>query len=99
MIFLLSCTRRRKLSHPETQNAQLSSLVRNAIKKYFANLDGTHANNIYSLVLAEIERPMLETVMQHAGNNQSKAAKWLGLSRNTLRKLLSKYSISELSLE
>jgi Fis family transcriptional regulator len=77
----------------ETSSAQLGSLVRNAINKYFANLDGMNAANIYSLVIAEIERPLLETVMEHANNNQSKAAKWLGISRNTLRKLLAKYSL------
>lgn len=73
---------------------QLASSVRRAIKAYFATLDGTNAHNIYQLVLSEIERPLLEIVMEHADNNQSKAAQWLGISRNTLRKLLSKYELS-----
>lgn len=78
----------------EPEVNQLGLYVRTAIHRYFSTLDGTHANNIYALVLAEIERPLLETVMQHASNNQSKAAQWLGISRNTLRKLLEKYNIS-----
>ena len=35
-----------------------------------------------------VERPLLEVVMQQAGDNQSRAAEWLGLNRNTLRKKL-----------
>lgn len=75
----------------DNANYQLSILVRSAIQKYFANLDGTNANNIYALVIEQVERPLIETVMEHADHNQSKAAEWLGISRNTLRKLLAKY--------
>lgn len=67
--------------------------IKNAIAQYFSNLEGEPANNIYELVLTQVERPLLTSVMQHANNNQSKAALWLGISRNTLRKLLEKYKI------
>ena len=40
------------------------------------------------MVLAAVERPMLEVVMQQAEGNQSKAADWLGINRNTLRRKL-----------
>lgn len=82
------------MQNAESNSEQLGQLVREAITKYFCNLDGTDANNIYALVIDQIERPLLETVMHHANKNQSKAAQWLGLSRNTLRKLLAKYNIS-----
>ncbi|HSX19705.1 MAG TPA: helix-turn-helix domain-containing protein [Gammaproteobacteria bacterium] len=71
----------------------LNVAVRHAMQQYFAALDGMQANNLYDLVLAQIEKPLLESVMQHAKQNQSKAASWLGLSRNTLRKLLAKYNL------
>jgi len=32
-------------------------------------------------------------VMEHADNNQSKAAQWLGLNRNTLRKKLLEHKL------
>lgn len=79
---------------PKPANIQLSEAVRQTLNQYFANLDGTDARNIYTLVLAQVETPLLETVMQQTQNNQSKAAQWLGISRNTLRKLLSKYNIT-----
>jgi Fis family transcriptional regulator len=80
------------MSASESNNLSVS--VRNALNQYFANLDGMQANNIYELVLAQIEKPLLECVMQQAQQNQCKAAQWLGISRNTLRKLLAKYNIT-----
>lgn len=71
----------------------LQIAIKNAITQYFVHLDGSDANNIYDLMLSQVERPLIETVMQHADNNQSRAAQWLGLSRNTLRKLLEKYKL------
>jgi Fis family transcriptional regulator len=40
------------------------------------------------MMVTVIEKPLLETVMHHAEGNQSRAAQWLGLNRNTLRKKL-----------
>ena len=36
---------------------------------------------------------MLEVVMQRAEGNQSKAADWLGINRNTLRRKLQDYGL------
>jgi Fis family transcriptional regulator len=40
------------------------------------------------MMVGTVEKPMLEVVMQQADHNQSRAAQWLGLNRNTLRKKL-----------
>ncbi len=64
----------------------LSEHVRLAVKDYLARLDGEEVSNLYSMVLSEIERPLIQTVMEQCGQNQSKAAQMLGLSRSTLRK-------------
>jgi Fis family transcriptional regulator len=40
-----------------------------------------------------VEKPLLEVIMHHADNNQSKAAQWLGLNRNTLRKKLLEHKL------
>lgn len=68
--------------------------VKNALHDYFSTLEGTHACNIYELVLTQIEPALLEVVMHHAKGNQSRAASMLGLNRGTLRKLLEKYALS-----
>lgn len=69
----------------------IDKAVRRAIQRYFAKLEDVEAVGIYDLVLGEAQKAMLETVMLHADGNQSKTARWLGISRGTLRKLLLEY--------
>lgn len=73
--------------------SSLQETIRDALQGYFSKLDGESTVNIYQMVLSEVEAPLLEIVMEQSNGNQSLAARWLGLSRNTLRKLLAKYSI------
>ena len=51
-----------------------------------------------ALVLAEVERPLLESVMTHARGNQRHAAEFLGISRSTLYEKLKKYRIKKPTL-
>jgi Fis family transcriptional regulator len=69
----------------------LRSSVEKALESYFTQLDGQMVTDLYELFLSEVEAPLLECVLRHAGNNQSKAATLLGLNRGTLRKKLKKY--------
>ncbi len=69
--------------------------VQQSLQSYFTRLDGEDPVNLYSMVLAEMEVPLLRVVMRYTKNNQSKAAKILGLSRGTLRKKLAIYQIDE----
>ena len=71
----------------------LNERIRETLEHYFEQLDGTTPNNLYQLVITEVERPLFETVMQHTGGNQTKAAAILGISRATLRKKLALYQI------
>ena len=72
---------------------ELSSTVRKMMKQYFKDLDGEDVTNIYDMVVANIERPLLEVVLHHAEGNQTRAAELLGLNRNTLRKKLNQHGI------
>jgi Fis family transcriptional regulator len=77
-----------------TQDADpLKVCVERALEAYFERLDGEPATNLYGLVLEEVERPLLETVMRHACGNQSRAAEMLGVNRGTLRKKLKQYGL------
>ncbi len=69
----------------------LRNSVKAALDNYFTQLDGQMVTDLYELFLAEVEAPLLECVLRHAGNNQSKTAALLGLNRGTLRKKLKKY--------
>ena len=67
---------------------RLSEYVRTAMDDYFATLDGEDAGDIYTMVMTEVERPLLACVLEHCGGNQTRAASLLGLNRATLRKKL-----------
>jgi len=62
--------------------------VRLVVKDYLSRLDADEVSNLYAMVIGEVERPLIQTVMEQCGHNQSKAAQMLGLSRSTLRKKL-----------
>ncbi len=66
----------------------LATCVKSALERYFHDLDGEKPGNLYAMVISEIERPLLEAIMHHAESNQCKAARMLGINRNTLRKKL-----------
>lgn len=77
-----------------TQNRpSLHECIQGALQQYFAKLDGQPITNLYEMVLAEVEVPLLEAVMRFTRGNQSKAAIILGISRGTLRKKLKIYNI------
>jgi Fis family transcriptional regulator len=66
----------------------IEECIRASLEGYFKDLDGIEPAGIYEMMVKVVEKPMLEVVMQHADSNQSRAAEWLGLNRNTLRKKL-----------
>lgn len=67
--------------------------VEKSLEEYFRKLDGEQPHSIYEMVIANVERSLLTSVMHRAGGNQTQAADMLGLNRNTLRSKLSKYNI------
>ena len=69
----------------DPQEKTLSSSVVDSLKKYFEKLEGQTPSNLYNMVLAEVEKPLLELVLKLTNKNQSKAAIILGISRGTLR--------------
>ena len=64
-----------------------------AVRHYLNELDGQISADVYQMVLAEIEAPLLREVMAYTGNNQTKASIMLGLNRGTLRKKLKQYNL------
>ena len=77
----------------ERRKQPISNCVKDALERYFQDLDGHNTNGLYQMVINEVEQPLFEAVMQHVGGNQSKAAELLGINRGTLRKKLEKYDI------
>lgn len=63
----------------------LKELVRKQIDRYFLELDGEVPKELYDLVISQVEHALLEATLRETRQNQSKAAKMLGISRGTLR--------------
>jgi Fis family transcriptional regulator len=76
-----------KKKHPVTE------VLETHLQRYLDDLGNIPPSNVYDMVISSIEKPMLELIMQHAGNNQSLAAQYLGLNRNTLRKKLLEHGL------
>ena len=72
---------------------QIEECIRASLDGYFKDLRGTEPDNMYDMMVRVVEKPLLEAVMQHADQNQSRAAEWLGLNRNTLRKKLVEHKL------
>lgn len=76
------------------KNQPLHDSVRQALENYLSQLKGSQLpSNLYELILAEVEAPLMEAVMDYTKSNQSRAAIVLGLSRGTLRKKLKMYGM------
>ncbi|HKJ08856.1 MAG TPA: DNA-binding transcriptional regulator Fis [Gammaproteobacteria bacterium] len=71
----------------------LGDCVRIALEGYFRDLDGHGAADVYRMVLGEVEPALLQTVVNYAEGNQTRAAEILGITRSTLRKKLKQYGI------
>ncbi len=67
---------------------KVEAIIRESLEEYFRNLRGTEPHGMYDMVIHAAERPLLEAVMQRTQGNQSLAAQWLGINRNTLRSKL-----------
>jgi len=76
-----------------THGQSLRDSVSIAVRHYLKELDGQMATDVYDMVLAEIEAPLLEEIMEYTRNNQTKASIMLGLNRGTLRKKLKQYKL------
>ena len=63
------------------------------MRNYFAHLDGERASDVYEMVLAEVETPLLEVVLEYTRGNQTRASEILGLNRGTLRKKLKQHGL------
>ena len=75
-------------------STDLADCVRRNLNRYFRDLDGEAPHAIYDMVIASVEKPMLEVILKQAAGNQTIAAEMLGISRSTLRRKLAEHSLS-----
>jgi Fis family transcriptional regulator len=76
-----------------SKNNDSDACVRETLDQYFKDLRGAEPHSLHDMVIRTVEKPLLEVVMQQADGNQSKAAEWLGINRNTLRRKLVEHKL------
>ena len=71
----------------------IEDCVRETLVQYFKDLNGAEPHSLHEMVILAVEKPLLDVVMRQAEGNQSKAAEWLGINRNTLRRKLVEHKL------
>lgn len=71
----------------------IEECLRDSLETYFKDLRGAEPHSMYDMILKTVEKPLLDVVMQQADGNQSRAAEWLGINRNTLRRKLVEHKL------
>ena len=84
-----------KESAPEADHPiPIRQNVQAAIRQYLEDMGQSKPNGLYRTLLAEVEPPLIEEVLRYTQGNQSRTAKILGKTRNTLRTKLIRYRIA-----
>ena len=76
-----------------TLERPLNECVRESVDAYFETLGEHEVTGLYQMVLREVEKPLLQAVLEQTAHNHSNAAQVLGMSRGTLRKKLKDHGL------
>jgi DNA-binding protein Fis len=69
-----------------TSDTATTRVITNTVPALADELLGSRPGDVYRAAVAILERPLLAHVLATTGGNQLRAARLLGLNRNTLRK-------------
>lgn len=72
----------------------IKEFLEEKLKRYLREMTNLERGNLYDSVISEVEKAIISIVLDETGGNQLKAAKTLGINRNTLRTKIKKYGIS-----
>ena len=82
-------------THSDVAELPLGDTLKGQLSSYLRNQFQSNENNLYARVIALIEEPLIELILEHTAGNQVKAAKILGINRNTLRKKMNVLKITD----
>lgn len=80
-------------SQLRTSDLCLHQFVEQAVEQYLEDMGTTPPNNLHQVIMAEVEGPLIRTVLNHTAGNQSRAAAILGITRATLRNRIQRYGL------
>jgi DNA-binding NtrC family response regulator len=77
----------------QRQPKSIGKFVEVRLKGFMQNIKRLEKFNLYDMVIPEVEKSLIVMVLKETNGNQIKAAKLLGINRNTLRSKISKLKI------
>ena len=81
-------------SFVDPKDVSLASYVEKKIGDFVRAMNVGSGKNLYPTLMRAVERPLIELALRETHGNQIKAARLLGLNRNTLRKKITEFDIS-----
>ncbi len=77
------------------QSVSLEKLVKSKLEVLFQQQKETQVemNGLHSFVIEQVEKALIELTLLNCRGNQLRAAQWLGINRNTLKKKIDTYKI------
>ncbi len=75
------------------KQGEVTACIERALDAFLDDLDGEVPRGVYDMVLGCVERPLIQRMLAYADGNQTRAAEYLGINRNTLRKKMAQYNI------
>lgn len=77
----------------QLQELSIQSIIEAKLDDFMKRLGKFDAEHLHEAIIGRVEEPLLRLVLNHAGGNQIKASRMLGINRNTLRSKVVKYGI------
>ena len=84
---------KRDLFLEDFSSCSIKEFLEEKLKRYLKEMTNLEKANLYDTVISEVEKAIITIVLEETGGNQLKAAKTLGINRNTLRAKIKKYRI------
>ena len=82
------------LKHKQIKSMGIGKFIEEKLKGFMRNIKNLEKFNLYETVIPEVEKALITMVLRETKGNQIKAAKLLGINRNTLRDKIKKLKIS-----
>ena len=67
------------------KDSELTRFIKKSLDTYFTNVGDEHITGLHGMVIDTVEHTLIADILERTNGNQSLAAKFLGINRNTLR--------------
>ena len=74
-------------------STDLPACINTKLKRYFKQLNGEKANNVFKMVIGDVEPIVIRHVLELTKHNHSEASRILGINRGTLKKKIELYKL------